>query len=118
MVKADWGLKRMCQHCGARFYDMRRDPITCPKCSAVFDPAVQLRPRRQAREEPVRPAPPPPVAKAVVEEEAAIGEVDDEVEEGAEEEEKDETIEDASELGEDDNDMAEVIEKVDGKDEP
>ena len=34
------------------------------------------------------------------------------------EEEEEDVIEDASELGEDDNDVAEVIEKVDGKDEP
>jgi uncharacterized protein (TIGR02300 family) len=33
---AERGTKRTCQGCGARFYDLNRDPITCPLCSAVF----------------------------------------------------------------------------------
>ncbi|KAB2847989.1 MAG: TIGR02300 family protein [Hyphomicrobiaceae bacterium] len=30
------GTKRTCQACGSRFYDLNRDPITCPACQAVF----------------------------------------------------------------------------------
>ena len=37
MTKANLGLKRSCQSCGAKFYDLNRDPIVCPKCNAVFD---------------------------------------------------------------------------------
>jgi uncharacterized protein (TIGR02300 family) len=32
------GTKRTCQNpeCGVRFYDLMRDPITCPACGAVY----------------------------------------------------------------------------------
>jgi uncharacterized protein (TIGR02300 family) len=33
-VKAMRGSKRVCQACGARFYDLLRDPIVCPSCGA------------------------------------------------------------------------------------
>ena len=36
MSKPAWGTKRVCPSCGARFYDLRRDPITCPVCQAVI----------------------------------------------------------------------------------
>ena len=32
MVKASWGIKRTCQSCAARFYDLNNSPIKCPKC--------------------------------------------------------------------------------------
>src|SRR3546814_9225165 len=32
VAKPEWGAKRICHNCGARYYDMRRDPIICPKC--------------------------------------------------------------------------------------
>lgn len=34
------GVKRTCQNeeCGARFYDLMHDPITCPICQTVFVP--------------------------------------------------------------------------------
>lgn len=36
MAKAEWGVKRVCQElgCDARFYDLMRDPVICPKCGA------------------------------------------------------------------------------------
>ena len=40
MAKPELGTKRQCLSCGAKFYDLGRDPITCPKCSAVFTPVV------------------------------------------------------------------------------
>ena len=38
-VKAERGTKRTCQNnqCGARFYDLNRDPITCPICQSVYE---------------------------------------------------------------------------------
>ena len=36
MAKAELGTKRLCASCGAKFYDLSKDPITCPKCSTVF----------------------------------------------------------------------------------
>ena len=47
MVKLEWGTKRSCWDCGADFYDLRRDPIVCPKCGAELDAQVQVRPPRR-----------------------------------------------------------------------
>ena len=46
MAKPEWGLKRTCLGCSARFYDMQREPIVCPSCEAEFDPLAMVRPRR------------------------------------------------------------------------
>lgn len=46
MAKTEWGLKRTCLSCGARFYDLtKKKDIVCPKCEAAFDPdaAVKLK---------------------------------------------------------------------------
>ncbi|SDD68633.1 TIGR02300 family protein [Paracoccus isoporae] len=34
MPKEEWGTKRLCPHCGSRFYDLQNDPMTCPACGA------------------------------------------------------------------------------------
>jgi uncharacterized protein (TIGR02300 family) len=36
MPKDEWGLKRVCPTCATRFYDLQRDPMTCPACGATF----------------------------------------------------------------------------------
>ena len=41
MAKPELGLKRHCASCGAKFYDLSKDPIVCPKCETVFQ-AAQL----------------------------------------------------------------------------
>lgn len=46
MAKAEWGIKRICPNCGTRYYDMRKDPPTCPSCGTTFDPEALLRSRR------------------------------------------------------------------------
>ncbi len=150
MTKVEWGNKRICPNCGTRYYDMRRDPIMCPKCGAPFDAEFLVKTRKSRA-----------VASAAVEEVAPLEEeleadlaaepneageavteipADEEAEETAEtakagkgkgrgkggggeekkdgdsEEEDQEVLEDASELGEDEDDMAEVIENVDEED--
>lgn len=35
-LKAARGTKRVCQNCGSKFYDLSRDPITCPICQAIY----------------------------------------------------------------------------------
>ena len=37
MAKPELGTKRLCGSCGAKFYDLNKDPITCPKCGTVFE---------------------------------------------------------------------------------
>ena len=36
MAKPELGTKRTCQNCGTKFFDLGREPITCPKCGATF----------------------------------------------------------------------------------
>lgn len=124
MAKPEWGTKRTCQSCGARFYDLGRSPAVCPSCGATLDIEALSRARR------VRP-PVRAVAAAdpavIDDPELATADVDlEDVEETAELEEEEEEeevieaeeagdedeeglIEDASELGEDE-DVSDVIE--------
>ena len=46
MVKAEWGIKRICPNCGTRYYDFRKEPPTCPVCGTVYDPDALLKSRR------------------------------------------------------------------------
>ncbi len=136
MAKPDWGSKRLCQNCGASFYDLRRDPAVCPKCETEFKPVVQQRPQRQRSSSESRaPAPGADIKAAAKEVEAAeardkkaaaakAAETKDEVADAvdvevaeAEAGDDDNAIEDASELGEDKDDMFEVIDNVEKKDE-
>ena len=107
MTRPELGTKRQCQSCGAKYYDLNKDPITCPKCNAVFvvETVTRRRPRPDANGAAAKPRPKPAeVVEDVVpdsEADAAAGE----------EEAEEEFIEDASELGEDESDVAEVVER-------
>jgi len=114
LAKPEWGTKRICPSCGTRYYDLLREQVICPKCSTPYDPEAFLKARR------ARPV--APVEKEL----APVGDdldtdIDVEASEDEEEavplaegdeEEDEELIEDASELGEDEDDMAEVIDNV------
>ncbi len=39
------GVKRVCAHCQARFFDLNRDPIICPMCQAELYVAPPPPPR-------------------------------------------------------------------------
>ena len=105
MSKPEWGTKRTCQSCGAHFYDLRKDTIVCPKCGTTYAPEAVLKSRRGRVVEKLTPV------KPVVEPEPKPEEETESEDIGAAEEE--EVIEDTSELGEDDEDVSEVIEGVD-----
>jgi uncharacterized protein (TIGR02300 family) len=116
VANPEWGTKRICQNCSTKFYDLQREPIVCPKCQTEFDPEAFLKTRRSR---PVAAADKEHVPAAVADPEEVGEVVDDEegvVAEAADEEDED-LIEDASELGEDEDDMAEVIENVDEEEE-
>jgi len=112
VLKPEWGVKRTCNSCGAKFYDLRRDPIICPKCDATVNPVVTARLQRtKAPASAVKEAPPLPKAKIDdpdddhgVVADGALEIVDDDDEDAA-------AIEDVSELGEDQDDMLGVIDK-------
>jgi uncharacterized protein (TIGR02300 family) len=40
VAKPELGTKRLCAGCGAKFYDLNKDPITCPKCGTVYEIVV------------------------------------------------------------------------------
>jgi len=40
VAKPELGTKRLCASCGAKFYDLNKDPIHCPKCGAVYEVVV------------------------------------------------------------------------------
>ena len=124
VAKPEWGSKRICPSCGARYYDLLRDPVICPKCATPFDAEAFLKSRR-TRPAPVVEKELEPVGADEIDTEVETEEADADIEteaEPAEEEEEgvaleeseedEELIEDASELGEDEDDMAEVIENV------
>ena len=120
MAKPEWGTKRICPSCGARYYDLMREPVMCPKCDTPFDPEAFLKSRRARPAAPVEkelePVGADELDTELETEEAEIAEEEDEEEEAVPleeaEEEDEELLEDASELGEDEDDMAEVIENV------
>ena len=133
MAKLTWGTKLTCPSCGARFYDLRRPSVACPKCETPYSGKINVKPKRiRVPAEAVK-----QVAEAVViaaaaaepnkelgastkventelndKELEAIGDVED-----VERVKVEELIEDPSELGEDDDDVAGVIDNVDGKEE-
>ncbi|MGF1447611.1 MAG: TIGR02300 family protein [Pikeienuella sp.] len=76
MPKPEWGVKRTCLSCAARFYDLMRDPIICPNCGAEFDVSSSARAKSRKA---VQAA---PVAAAELEEEVDL--VEEDADDGAE----------------------------------
>ena len=118
VAKPEWGTKRICPSCGTRYYDLMHRPVICPKCATPFDPEAFLKSRRARPAAPVEKELEPVGAEELdtnveTEEEGDVAAEEEEalpLEEAEEEDE--ELLEDASELGEDEDDMAEVIENV------
>ncbi len=64
MAKPDLGTKRLCGSCSAKFYDLDKNPIVCPKCDTVFVIPVVTSRSRPAEPAPVaKPAPAPVVVE-------------------------------------------------------
>jgi uncharacterized protein (TIGR02300 family) len=125
VAKAELGTKRLCGNCAAKFYDLNKDPIVCPKCATVLT-LTPMNARARAGEAAAR-------AKAAAEEEAVVPETADaefvsledadaeaqgkkgaegEAVEGADDIEVDETLDDAAfieEQEEGDEDVADII---------
>ena len=51
MNKAELGLKRVCLGCGGRFYDLNKNPASCPNCGKAFDPLASSRLSRSRQSE-------------------------------------------------------------------
>lgn len=97
VVKAEWGLKRVCPQCATRYYDMKKNPPVCPNCGTTYDPETLTRSRRSrvSAEEKARKA--APVPEEIDDIPVAAGDDDD-----------DSIIEDADEL-EEDMDVEDVV---------
>lgn len=125
MAKPELGTKRLCASCGGKFYDLNKDPITCPKCGTVFEVAALAprgRPDTAAARAPVHEAEPEP-AEIQEAEFVSLEEADAEAE-GAkkpaagtadvegEDVELDESLDDAAfieETEEEDTDVTEIL---------
>lgn len=106
MAKPEWGIKRKCLGCGAFFYDMRQKKWTCPKCGKEmtledFKEALAVGTKN-----------PSPTNVKDIDEEALINDVvKDGFFDGSDDDGLD-ILEDASDLSDDNHDMAEVMENV------
>ena len=129
MTRAKWGTKRLCRSCGARFYDLKRKEVVCPKCGAPYQAEIPAKPRRGAPDEaapaetsaaeaaaadaaPAEAAPAKAAPTAAGERDAPVAGVDGTPEvsdDNAENSESADLVEDVSELGEDADDVAEVV---------
>ena len=114
MAKPEWGIKRLCTSCGARFYDLQHEPITCPKCSTVIDPEQTTRLKR-SRSAPVEEvAKPKPKKAADSDDDLDLDDDDDDDDiELDDDDGDDDVLEDASDL-EDDDDLDELVDGADG----
>jgi uncharacterized protein (TIGR02300 family) len=132
VAKPELGTKRLCTHCGAKFYDLSKTPIICPKCSSVLElvaPTSRSRPEAARAVAPVPEeevaAPESPDAEFVSLEEAdaeATGKKGEgDAIEGTEEDiEIDETLDDAAfieEQEEGDEDVTDIIGDVEDEEE-
>jgi len=134
VTKPEWGKKRTCQSCGAVFYDLKRKTISCPKCGTAYNPEPPVKGKRAATAPPAALSKPKPApvkaAEASPSEEQIAPHADDEedaadddkppaalagkAKSGKKGDSKEEAlIEDASDLGEDEDDIGEVKEHID-----
>jgi len=55
VAKPEWGKKRNCPECGARFYDLGKDdPVTCIECGHEWVPEPVLKSKQPIPEEEVK----------------------------------------------------------------
>lgn len=117
LAKEEWGEKRWCPSCGAKFYDMKRRPIVCPKCDGELA-LIPPKPSRPPVEEK------PPIPAAIVIKKAAMGgddldddDDDDLVADKIDDDDDDDDeglMEDVSDIDDADEDMSEVLVHADG----
>ena len=68
MAKPELGTKRVCLECSAKYFDLNRDPIVCPKCGTIFEIATRDKTRpAEAKPEKETAEATAPEADAVVE---------------------------------------------------
>ena len=109
VVKPEWGIKRSCQGCGARFYDLLKTPIICPKCNATFELQTSGRGRRSR-------VPVDVTKDAGIDENLLVGDIDLVDDLDSDLGDDSDLIEDTSELGEDLDDIPDVLDHEENDD--
>ena len=113
MANPELGIKRQCQSCAAKFFDLNKDPIVCPKCGTIFQGAVARAERVSAKDDEAEEDAVAPAGVEIV----SLDEVEAAEEKGAEavvddiDVEDDDTADDAflEEEEEDDDDVSSLI---------
>jgi uncharacterized protein (TIGR02300 family) len=133
VAKPELGTKRLCGNCAAKFYDLGKDPIVCPKCHTVLQLAALTRSRAEPARAHQAAAEEVVVPETQEAEFVSLEEADAEVEgkkvpegeavDGADEEIEieDEQLDDAAfieEQEEGDEDVADIIGDVENEEEP
>lgn len=110
MIGKEFGIKRACQNCGAKFFDLKKKVPTCPQCGTEFV-AIKTRTRKIAakKEKEVAVVPDVPADNKADSEEEALNEIGAELEVEVDDDEENTLIEDTSDIGDDDDDMAGII---------
>ena len=112
MENASLGNKLSCQSCGSKFYDLKKKKPVCPACETEY---VSAKPKaRRAAPEPAKPGPLKPDSEAANSGDAAAEIKDAVIETDDDAESENGLMEDTSDIGNDDNDVAGVVDNVDG----
>lgn len=98
MAQPELGSKRVCVSCGARFYDLQKEPAVCPKCGAE-QPAEVPRLKRTGEIVPESPKPATPKDEQDVDTDIDTDDDDD----------ADDVMEDTSDLDDDADDISSDI---------
>jgi uncharacterized protein (TIGR02300 family) len=110
VIGKEFGIKRACQNCGAKFFDLRKKVPICPKCGTEFV-AVKTRTRKTVskQEKEVAVVPDTPADDKTDSEDEVLDEIGAELEVEVDDDEEDNLIEDTSDIGDDEDDMAGII---------
>ena len=111
MIGKDLGIKRACQNCGAKFFDLNKKVPICPKCGTEFV-ATKTRTRKitSKREKEVAVVSDTPKDNKIDSEEDVINEIDVGLAVEVDDDDDDDSlIEDTSDIGDDEDDMAGII---------
>ena len=111
VARSEWGSKIVCPSCGAKFYDLKRDPAPCPKCETPVTASPVAKPKREEPAEKPPPPSQPPAEKKPTEDDVLAADADEDEDALADDDDED-VMEDTSDLGEDDDDMSEVKEHI------
>ncbi len=116
MAVKDLGIKLSCQNCEAKFYDLKKKTPVCPKCDTEYV-VVKPRARRAAKAAVEEPKAAPVAEKPANDdspetEDDVLLEVEVEVEDD-DDEDDDSLMEDTSDIGGDEDDLAGVVVNID-----